>query len=104
MGFGGEGILYLGEFGLELAVDLVEGAAEVGELLAGLVGDEGLRHAVPIDRLSRLCGHFRHLLHPVSAHLRPPLSLTQGAAGSPLSPLTPIANGEVEANETAAFL
>lgn len=98
MGFGGGGFLYLGELSLQLVIDVVEGAAKVSELFAGLIGDEELSHAVPIDRLGRLRGHLRHLLHPVPAHPRaPPPTLLFPKAKAPLLSLpslfVPIADG-----------
>jgi hypothetical protein len=60
-------------------VDVLEGAAEGGELLAGLLGDEHLGQAVPVDRLAGLRRGVRHLLHhAVPAHLArlPSLSLS----------------------------
>ena len=59
----------LAELGLKLIVDLVEGAAEIGELSASLVGDKELGHAVPVDVLRRLEGKIHHPL-PGSAHFR----------------------------------
>jgi hypothetical protein len=38
---------YLGVLGLKLVVDVLEGAAKVGELLPGLLGDEHLSHPWP---------------------------------------------------------
>jgi len=61
---------YLRELGLELVIDVLEGAAEVGELLTGLIGDKHLGQAVPVDRLAGLRRRVGHLLHhPVPAHL-----------------------------------
>ena len=73
-GVGWGGGEYLRELGLELVVDVLEGAAEGVELLARLVGDEHLGHPLPVDRLPGLRGHLRHLLHAVPAHLPPPSS------------------------------
>ena len=59
----------LTELGLELRVDFVEGSSEIGKLLASVVGDEELRHPIPVDPpFCRLPHHFHHLL-PASAHL-----------------------------------
>ena len=75
---------YLRELGLELVVDVLEGAAEGGELLARLLGDEHLGHAVPVDRLAGLHRHIGHLLRAAAAHLRRP------AAASSLPPVAPL--------------
>jgi hypothetical protein len=76
--------VYLRELGLQLVVDVLEGAAEGGELPARLLGDEHLGHAVPVDRLAGLDRHVGHLLRAVPAHLsRPPR--TQKPSGGPLS-------------------
>ena len=80
---------YLRELGLELVVDVLEGAAEGGELLAGLLGDEHLAQAVPVDRLAGLRRGIRHLLHhAVPAHLArlPPPSPPRAAAADLRSP------------------
>jgi hypothetical protein len=83
----GEGesrIEHLGELGLELVVYVLEGAAEGGELLARLLGDEHLGHAVPVDRLAGLHRHVGHLLRAVAAHLRRPAA----ASSLPPAPLS----------------
>jgi len=78
---------YLRELGLELVVDVLEGAAEVGELLAGLLGDKHLGQAVPVDRLAGLRRRVGHLLHhPVPAHLARLPSPRTAAAADPRSP------------------
>jgi hypothetical protein len=59
------------ELGLELLVDVLEGAAEGGELPAGLLGDEQLGHAVPVDRLADLHRSVRSSCPP---RRRPPMS------------------------------
>lgn len=60
----------LAELGLELGVDLVKGAAEVGELPASVVGYQQLRHSFPIDFPTGLECHVSYLL-PRSAHFFP---------------------------------
>ena len=78
------GIGHLGELGLELVVDVLEGAAKGGELLARLLGDEHLGHAVPVDRLAGLHRHIGHLLRAAAAHLRRPAA----ASSLPPAPLS----------------
>ena len=80
---------YLRELGLELVVDVLEGAAEGGELLARFLGDEHLGHAVPVDRLAGLHRHIDHLLRAVAAHiLRPAAASSLGLLGPADTPLS----------------
>jgi hypothetical protein len=78
--------VYLRELGLQLVVDVLEGAAEGGELPARLLGDEHLGHAVPVDRLAGLDRHVGHLLRAVPAHLSRPPRTQKPSGGSSLSP------------------
>lgn len=64
--------LDLAEFGLESGVDFVKGAAEREELLTSLIGDQHLRHSIPIDALRRLERHIHHFLTR-PAHSRCPM-------------------------------
>lgn len=57
----------LAELGLELGVDIVESATEVGKLPASFIGDEKLGHSFPVDVLSSLECYIHHFL-PCSAH------------------------------------
>lgn len=86
---------YQRELGLDLVVDLVEGAAEVSEFLACLIGDEKLRHPVPIDRLGGLRRHLHHLLRSVPAH---PRWIDQGLEGSSQNQTQPSALNKIDKN------
>ena len=76
-------MIYLAELGLEGLVNLIEGAAEIGELLAGFLGDHELGHAVPVNLLPNLEGLVSHIHHflPGAAHFLW-LSLKDSAACS----------------------
>lgn len=65
---------YLAELGFELGVNLVESATEIGELPASLIGDEKLRHSIPIDVPSHLECYIGYFLHR-SAHFHLRFSL-----------------------------
>ena len=58
---------YLAELGIESSLNLFISSAEVEELPAGIVRNEELRHAIPVDRLSSLLhdllsAHFYHAI------------------------------------------
>jgi len=61
---------HLTELCFELGVNLVESATEIRELPASLVGDEKLRHSIPINVPSHLERHIGNFLHR-SAHFSP---------------------------------
>ena len=61
---------YLTELGGELMIDFIESATKSGELLASLVGDKELSHALPIDVLGWLERDIGELPDQVSIHSR----------------------------------